>query len=140
MGGFALCAGEHVGFEEWDAIQAPGGVDQFLDELGFGRSRRLVFGEELAAMRFAGGWIFGGQDRGSGGQAVAQGVERQALLSGFGAGPVECWALARLTPARSKAGAGNADIWSPQLGHNMGAGMRSGGPAEVIESGADRDG
>ena len=24
-------AGEHVGFEEWDAVEAPGSVDELLD-------------------------------------------------------------------------------------------------------------
>jgi hypothetical protein len=29
-------AREKVGFEERDAVEAPGGVDEFVDELGFG--------------------------------------------------------------------------------------------------------
>ena len=40
--------------------------------------------EEAAAMVFIGGWVFGGEDGGSGGQAVAQGVERRTLLAGCG--------------------------------------------------------
>jgi len=69
------CAGEQAGFEQRDAIEAPGGVDEFLDELSFSGSGGLVFVEELAAMGFVGGWIFGGQDDGLGGEAVADGVE-----------------------------------------------------------------
>jgi len=76
---------EHVGFEERDAVEAPGSVGEFLGELGLGGRSGLVFVEEAAAMVLVGGWVFGGQNRGSGGQAVAQGVERGALLAGFGA-------------------------------------------------------
>jgi hypothetical protein len=40
-------AGDQAGFEQRDAVEAPGGVDQFLDELGFGGRGGLVFVEEL---------------------------------------------------------------------------------------------
>jgi hypothetical protein len=32
---------EHIGFEQWDVVEAPGGVDEFLDELSFGGSAGL---------------------------------------------------------------------------------------------------
>jgi len=123
-------AGEQVGLEQRDAIEAPGGVDQFLDELGFGRSCRLVFVHELAALRFVGGWIFRRQDRGSGGQAAwRRALSDARCLPASVRGPVECWAFARLMTARSmvrsKAGTRSADMWSPQLGLNTGAGLRS---------------
>ena len=77
--------GEHFGFEPWDAVETPGGVDEFLDELRFGGSSGLVFIEEAAAMVFIGGGVFGGQNGRGGGEAVAQGVERRALFAGVGA-------------------------------------------------------
>jgi len=38
-------ASEHVGFEQRDAVEAPGGVDKLLDELRFGGSGGPVFVE-----------------------------------------------------------------------------------------------
>ncbi len=91
---------EHVGFEQRDTVETPGGIDELLDELRFGGSGGLVFVEEAAAMVFVDSRILRGKDRGSGGQAVAQGVERRALLAGFGAGTGGVWELARLMSAR----------------------------------------
>ena len=62
LGGGIGGAGEQVGFEERDAVEAPGGVGEFLDELGFGGSGGLVFVEEAAAMCVVGGSVFGGED------------------------------------------------------------------------------
>ena len=84
-GGRVGGAGEEVGFEERDAVEAPGGVGEFLDELGFGGGGGLVFVEELLAVALVGGGVFGGQDGGAAGEAVAEGVERGALFAGFGA-------------------------------------------------------
>ena len=56
-------AREHVGFEERDSVQAPGGVGEFLDELRFGWRVGLVFVKEAAAMVLVGGRVFGGEDR-----------------------------------------------------------------------------
>jgi hypothetical protein len=78
-------AREHVGFEERDAVETPRSVDELLDELGFGWSGGLVFAEKPAAMVFIGSPVFGGEDGGGGGQAVAQSVERRTLLTRFGA-------------------------------------------------------
>jgi hypothetical protein len=78
-------AREHFGFEQRDAVEAPGSVGDFRDELRFGGSGGLVFVEEAAAMVGVGGRVFGGEDGGSGGQAVAQGVEGRTLLAGGGA-------------------------------------------------------
>ena len=78
-------AREHFGFEQRDAVEAPGSVDELLDELRFGWGGGLIFVEELAAMFLIGGWVFGGEDGGRGGQAVAEGVLRGTLLSGCGA-------------------------------------------------------
>ena len=46
-------------------------------------------------MMLVGGRVLGGEDRRSGGQAVAQGVERGTLFAGDGAGPVERRAFVR---------------------------------------------
>ncbi len=78
-------AREDLGFEQRDAVEAPGGVGDFHDELRFGGSGGLVLVEEAAAMGFEGGRVFRGEDGGGGGQAVAQGVERRTLLAGWGA-------------------------------------------------------
>jgi hypothetical protein len=60
-------AGQQVGLEERDAVDAPGGVGQFADELGFGGSGGLVFVAKLAVMSFERGVVFGGEDGGEGG-------------------------------------------------------------------------
>jgi hypothetical protein len=41
---------EHVGFEERDAIEAPGCVGELLDHLGFGWGCGLILIHELAAV------------------------------------------------------------------------------------------
>jgi hypothetical protein len=68
-------AREQLGFEEGDAVEPPGGVGEFLGELGLGGSGRLVFVEELLDVTLIRGWIFGGENGAAGGQAVAEGVE-----------------------------------------------------------------
>lgn len=60
------CTREHVGFEEWDAVETPGGVGELVDKMGFGGSSGLVFVEEAAAMRVVRGSVFGGEDGGRG--------------------------------------------------------------------------
>ena len=82
-GSWGLGAGEDVGFEERDAVEAPGGVGQFVHELGFGARLRIIFGEELAAVLLVGGRIFGGEDGGAGRESVSEGVERRTLFAGF---------------------------------------------------------
>ena len=77
--------GEQPGFEQRDAIEAPGGVGDFRDELRFGGRGGLVLVAKAAAMGFVGGRVLGGEDGGGGGEAVAQGVERGTLLAGWGA-------------------------------------------------------
>ena len=75
---------EQAGFEERDAVEAPGGVGELLDELGFGGVGGLVFVSELAAVLFVGGRVFGGEDGGAGRESVSESVERRTLLAGFG--------------------------------------------------------
>ena len=88
--------GKQLGFEQRDAVEAPGGVGEFLREVRFGGRGGLVLVEELAAVELVGGGVLGGEDRGSGGQAVAQGVEGGTLFAGGGAGAggaIGCWWL-----------------------------------------------
>ena len=74
-GGWGQSAGERVGFEERDAFEAPGGIGQFFDEGGFGWSGRAVFVVKLAAVFFICGRIFGRENGGAAGQAVAECVQ-----------------------------------------------------------------
>ncbi len=78
-------ARENVGFEQGSAVDAPGGVGEFLDELGFGGGGGLVFVGELGAVELVGSGVFGGQDGGAGGQAVGERVLRRTLFAGAGA-------------------------------------------------------
>jgi len=78
-------ARQYLGFQERDAVEAPGSVGDFHDEMRFGWSGGLVFVEKAAAMGVVGGPVFGGEDGGGGRQAMAQGVERRTLLAGWGA-------------------------------------------------------
>jgi hypothetical protein len=77
---------EECGFEVRDAIEAPGGVGEFLSELGLGGGGGLVFVEELAAVMLVGGGILGSENGGAAGEAVRLGVAGGALFAGGGAG------------------------------------------------------
>ena len=77
--------GEGERFERGDAVQAPRGIDELLDELGFGESGGFVFIQEAAAVIFIGGGVLGGEDRRSGGQAVPESVHGRTLFAGVGA-------------------------------------------------------
>ena len=77
--------GEQLGFEKWDAVETPGGVGDFVDQLSFGGGCGGVFIDELLDVALVGFRVLGGQDGGAGSQAVAEGVERRALLARFGA-------------------------------------------------------
>lgn len=78
--------GEQVGFEEWDAVETPGGVGEFVGELGFGGGGGLEFVEEPEAVKLVGGGVLGGQDGGAAGEAVGEGVKGGMLFAGGGAG------------------------------------------------------
>jgi hypothetical protein len=77
---------EESGFECGDAVDSPGGVGDFLDELSLGGSGGLVFVEELAAVALVGGGVLGGEDGGAAGETVGEGVLRRPLFAGGGAG------------------------------------------------------
>ena len=67
---------EQAGFKGAHAAQAPGGHGHLLDEKGFRGSGGLVFGEEGVEQFLEFRGIFVGEDGGLGGEAVAEGVER----------------------------------------------------------------
>jgi hypothetical protein len=67
-------ASEESNFERRDAVDTPGGVGEFLDELGLGGSVWLVFVAEAAAMGVVRGSVFGRE-------AMAQ---RRLLVVGYG--------------------------------------------------------
>ena len=65
-------AGEEFGFEARDTVETPGGVGEFLDQLGFGGSLGLVFVVEIATVALVSGGVLGRQDRGSACEAVLE--------------------------------------------------------------------
>ena len=73
IGGRVGGAIEEGGFEQRDAVEAPGGVGEFLGELGLGGGGGLVFVEELAAVALVGGGVLGSENGGAAGEAVALG-------------------------------------------------------------------
>ena len=77
--------GEQLGFEERDAVEAPGGVGHFVDQLSLGGIGGLAVIEKLLDVALVGFGVLGGQDGGAGGEAVAESVLRRALFAGFGA-------------------------------------------------------
>ncbi len=77
--------GKQLGFEEWDAVEAPGGVGDFVDELSLCDGGGGVLIEKLLDVVLVGVGVLGGQDGGSGGETVAQRIERRTLLAGLGA-------------------------------------------------------
>ena len=77
---------EQIGFEQRDAIEAPGGVGDFVDQLRLGGGGGLVLIEKLLDVALVGFGALRGQDGGAGSEAMAQRVERRTLLAGFGAG------------------------------------------------------
>ena len=72
------CDVEHqqVAFEGGNAIHAPGGIGEFLDELLFGRGFGFVLVEEILGVTREGGRIFGREQRRLAGESVGEGVER----------------------------------------------------------------
>ena len=60
-GGWGLGTREEIGFEKGDALEAPGGVGQFVNECGFSGSGGAVFFDELAAVLLVRGRVFGGR-------------------------------------------------------------------------------
>jgi hypothetical protein len=78
--------GDQLGFQVRDGVETPGGVGEFLDELGFGGSGGSIFVEELTAVELIGGGVLGSEDRGTAGEAVGEGILGRALFAGGGTG------------------------------------------------------
>jgi hypothetical protein len=77
--------GEQLGFEERDAVEAPSGVGDFVDQLSLGGCGGGVLIEKLLDVALVGFGVLGGQDSGAGSETMAESVQRGALLAGFGA-------------------------------------------------------
>src|SRR5689334_21914835 len=73
-----------IGLNGGGAVHAPGGVDEGLDEMGFGGAFGLVFVEEGMGVPLIRGIVLSGEDDGLAGDAVAERVQFGALLPGFG--------------------------------------------------------
>ena len=130
LGGWIGSAGEQVGFEERDAIEAPGGVDELLDELGFGGSGGSVFVEEAAAMGVEGRLVFGRKDGGGGGQAWRSAFSAERCLPESVRGPVERRELARLMAVRDAIGVADMGFLATGIACARCAGWR--GVREVL--------
>jgi hypothetical protein len=83
LGGGVL--GQRFGFEEWDTVDAPGSVGEFVDQLRLGGGGGLVLIEKLLDVALIGLGVLGRQDGGTGSETMAQRVLRRPLLAGFGA-------------------------------------------------------
>ena len=77
--------GKQFGFEEWDAVEPPGGVGDFVDQLSFGGVGRGVLIEKLLDVTLVGVGVLVGQDGGLGSETMAQRVEGRTLFARFGA-------------------------------------------------------
>ena len=101
--------GKQLAFEEWDAVEAPGGVGDFVGELRLGGRGGGVLIEKLLDVALVSVGVLNWQEGGAGsgrhsftpllylcspehpiricrpGEAVTEGVERRALLARFGA-------------------------------------------------------
>jgi hypothetical protein len=77
--------GEELGFEGWNAVEAPGGVGHFVDQLSFGGGGGGVFVEKLLYVALVSFGVLGGQDSCLGSETMAQRVEGRTLLARFGA-------------------------------------------------------
>src|ERR1700733_8156211 len=86
LGGGVGGAIKKGGFQVRDAVETPGGVGEFLGELGFRRGSGFVFVEELGAGALGGVGVFSGEDVGAAGESVGEGVPGRALLAGVGTG------------------------------------------------------
>ena len=72
---FGESEGKEVGFEGGDAVESPGGVGDFMDELFFEGAFGLEVVEEFLSVELVGGEVVGGEDDGVAGESVAEGIE-----------------------------------------------------------------
>jgi len=82
---WGLGSWENSCFEEWDAVETPGGVGNFVNQLSFGGGGGSVLIDELLDVAIVGFRVLSGQDGGLGSEAMAQRVAGGTLLARFGA-------------------------------------------------------
>jgi hypothetical protein len=70
------------GFQVRDTVETPGGIGDFLDELGLGGGGGLIFVQELVAVELVFCCILGSEDGGAAGQAVGDRILGRALFAG----------------------------------------------------------
>ena len=78
--------GKQVGFEREDAVAAPSGIGEKLDEFAFLRGARGVAVGEALEARGVGGGVFAGEDDLGREAAVLEGVAGGGGLTGLGDG------------------------------------------------------
>ena len=117
--------GEQLCFEEWDAVETPGGVGDFVNQLSFGDGGGSVLIDELLDVAILGFRVLSGQDGGLGsgrhsftpllylcsrnvpsgsvglGRPCRNALRDERCLPDSVRGPVEWRGLARLVAARS---------------------------------------
>ena len=92
--------GKQLGFEKWDAVEAPRGVGDFVDELSLGGGGGGVLIEKLLDVALVGFGVLGGQDAVRAVRPWRNAFSEERCLPDSVRGPVECAELARLTAAR----------------------------------------
>ena len=78
--------GEEIVFDGAEAVEAPSGVGQRLNEVGLGGALGVVLIVEGAGVLEVRDAVFGGQYDDLPGEAMAEGVEGRFLFPGFGFG------------------------------------------------------
>ncbi len=117
--------GEQVGFEEWDAVETPGGIGDFVNELSLSGVGGGVLIEKLLDVALVGFGVLRGEDSGAGSEAVRRAFCDERCLPDSVRGPVESLAFARFARVR---GSGVGD-WGLGIGVATGfvtVGLRSG--------------
>jgi hypothetical protein len=76
--------GQQLGFEEWDAVETPGGVGEFVNQLSLDGVGGFIVSEKLLEVALVGCGVLGGQDGRAGGEAMTESVLRRALFARFG--------------------------------------------------------
>jgi hypothetical protein len=89
-------AGVHFCLEERNAVEAPGSVDELLNEVRFGGGGGLVFVEETAMVVSIGGRVLSGEYGEAAVRPWRRALSEERCLPAGVRGPVECIAFARL--------------------------------------------
>ena len=92
--------GEQLGFEERDAVEAPRGVGDFVDELSLGGGGGLVLIEKLLELALVGVGSSVGRTAVRAVRPWLRALSEERCLPDSVRGPAECAELARWTAAR----------------------------------------